>query len=245
MHIYHLPCIFQAMKGYQRAPESRQQVRHHAKQLGIHSFHRNLSDAVTEITSHHIDLLTLDGEKSHTISDNTSKAALKPRLHRMYRSRREGHSSHSGSVSDESNCSDGSGCTRGMFIKQHASSFLSPGMKHRRSYSSGHSIRSDLSPIAQSPLDNQLACGGSSAEAISLDSQAKGRRDDTESLPFGSQPTVSTEIMLRYCICFIRSTWLFHILYTAMEDCIMLVYEFWLTATYVPKRAQGYYDDIK
>ena len=194
MHIYYLSGICQAMKSYQMGVhESQQLIRYHANQLGIHSFHRTLSDAVTEIISHRIDSLAIYGERSHATFDG--KIAHKPRQRQRYQSRMKGYSSHSGSVSDtESNYSDGSGYgTRNMFARQHASSTLSSGRKLHSNYSLAHS--SDLAPIAQSPpAEDQFPCGGSSAEARSLDSQAKERKDDdTESLPFGSQPTVSPE----------------------------------------------------
>lgn len=194
-------CHLQTVGGYRRAPESQEQIRHHAIQLGIDTFLSNLSEAITDLLSHNIN--SRHCEESHTASASSSKSAPRSK-HRRCRSetsfpssrRREGHSPHSGSMSDtESKGSDGSEhTTRHKCINQQASSSLSPGMRYRRSWSSAHS---SLPTIAQSPPENQIPCGGSSAETMSLydNSQPNANGDDCQSLPFSSQPTVSATNM--------------------------------------------------
>lgn len=200
--------ILQMVGGYQRAPESQEQIRHHAIQLGIDTFLGNLSEAITDILSHNIN--SRHREESHTASASSSKSAPRSKHRRCHSAtsfpssrRREGRSPHSGSMSDtESKSSDSSEyTTRHMYINQHASSSLSPRMRHHRSCSSAHSICS-LPPIAQSPPENQIPCGCSSTETISLDdnSQPNARGDDCLSLPFGSQPSVSATNMSSHCI---------------------------------------------
>ena len=77
---------------------------------------------------------------------------------------------------------------------QHGISSYSMGTRPRRSVSSGHS---SLPAIAQSPPQHNTC---SSPEAVSLVSYADNFQpntgDDNESLPFGSQPSVSaTNVM--------------------------------------------------
>ena len=199
--------------GYYRVPghELQEKIRHHAIGLGIRDFHCNLSDAITDIVSHHInESYTPDFKESCTTAGSSSKAALRPRHRRCHSTtsfpsshRVEGHYFHSSSVSDtESKSSCGSGSfTRHMSFNHSASSSLSPGMKIVRCNSSAHSGCS-LPTIAQSPPEHPIpfdAC--SSAETMSLDCaetfQPNVRTaDHGQSLPF---PTVSTTKYM-YCI---------------------------------------------
>lgn len=212
------------MKGFRRTPESQQLIRHQAKQLGVHGFYCNLSEAITDIVSHHIDRsLMPDGEESHTSSVSTGKAVLRTWQHQRCHSRRESHSSHNGSASDvESRGSDDSEhSTRRIPIKQRAGSCLSSGIRHYKSISSVPSP--DLQTIAQSPPENQIPCDGLPAKMMSHDnSQLIVRRNDNERLRFGSQPTVSIANMHMYTFLYLLLyIWLFYFLYSDTQLAIV------------------------
>lgn len=194
-----LPSVtFQMDVGYHRVPdhELQEKIRHHAIGLGIHDFHCNLSDAITNIVSHHSNVSFTPDFKESCTTAGSSKTALRPR-HRNSHSttsfpsshRVEGRYLHSSSVSDtESKSSCGSGSfTRHVPFSQSARS---------------HSFAHGLLPTILSPPDQQNPFDGcSSAEAMSLDYaenfQPNARTaDHGQSLPF---PTVSTTKYM-YCI---------------------------------------------
>lgn len=213
--------IFQMDVGYHRVPDHdlQEKIRHHAIGLGIHDFHNNLSDAITDIISHHInESFTPDFKQSCTTA-GSSKAAARPRHRRGHSTtsfpsshRVEGRYLNSSSVSDtESKSSGGSeSFTRHMPFNQSASSSLSPGIRIVRSSSAAHSVCS-LSTIIQSPRsppEHPIPSDGCllSAETMSLDSaenfQPNARTaDNDQSLPY---PTVSTT---RYMYC-LSSRWI-------------------------------------
>lgn len=193
--------MFQMDVGYHRVPdhELQEKIRHHALGLGIHDFHCNLSDAISDITSHHInDTYTPDFQENCTTAGaGSSKAALRSRHRKSHSTtsfpsshRVEGRYFHSSSVSDtESKSSCGSGSlTRHMPFSQSA-----------RSHSSAHSL---LPTIVQSPPDHSNPFDGClSAETMLLDCaenlQPNARTaDNGQSLPF---PQVSTTKYM-YCI---------------------------------------------
>ena len=185
--------IFQIGGGYQGAPEFQEQIGKKAIQLGIQHFHSNINDAVMDIVSHHIyDSIAPDGKESHNTAFASNKAALRSRHQRWPRV-----TSRSSSMSDtESKSSDGGEhFHRHMPNYQHGISSYSMGMRPRKSFSSG---QSSLPTIAQSPRKHNTC---SSPEAVSLVSDADNFQpnaggDDNESLPFGSQASVSaTNVM--------------------------------------------------
>lgn len=194
--------------GYHRVPdhELQEKIRHCAIGLGIHDFHCNLSDAITDITSHHInESFTPNFKESRTTAGSSSKAALRPRCQKPHSTsfpsshRVEGRQLISRSMSDTGGSES---FPRHMSFNQSTSSSLSPGMKINRCNSSAHSVCS-LPTIPQSPPKHLIPFDGcSSAETMSLDCaetfQPNARTaDHGQSLPF---PQVSTTKYTYYCI---------------------------------------------
>ena len=182
-------CHLQTGGSYQGAPESQEQIRHRAIELGIRDFCSNLSDAIRDILSHFAnDSIAPDCEESHKRA--ISKAALRSRYQRRHNA-----ASHSGSISDtESRSSDGSDyINRRLLNIAHGNSSYSPGMRPLRSSSSAHSVRS-LPPIAQSPPEEPNSF---LADPGNCEPDARG--EDSHHLPFGSHPSVSGTNMSCHC----------------------------------------------
>ena len=189
------------MKGFQRTPESQQLIRCQAKQLGIHGFCSNLSEAITDIVSHHVDCLLLpDGEGSQRSSVNSSKAVQRAWHQQKRHCRMECQSVHSGSVSDaESRDSDdGENSSRRIPIKQRTVSALPQSL---RPYKGISSSTPTLDTIPQSPPNKQILCDDLPVTTMSRDDpQLNIARNDDQSLANGLQPTVSLANMLCFCM---------------------------------------------